>query len=265
MFYNSREDKIQLDHTSMNYVVFGKGKKNLVIIPGLNFTGVKGHHIDLAFMHSLYTKEYRVYLFDPIHPMPNTYSIEQMANDLAKALVKLQISSTDVIGISMGGMIAQYLALNHPYLVHKLVLVVTLSRKNPTIEANINHWINLAEEGDYKTLLKDSFGKKYSEEYVKKYKWLLSFLTSTMKRISLNRFIKHAKACLTCNTYERLQEIKCPVYVIGGKKDQVVTYEGTNEISDLLQCESYYYAQYGHSLYEEAKDYHKRVLEFLRK
>ena len=103
MFYNSREDKIQLDHTSMNYVVFGKGKKNLVIIPGLNFTGVKGHHIDLAFMHSLYTKEYRVYLFDPIQPMPNTYSIEQMANDLAKALVKLQISSTDVIGISMGG------------------------------------------------------------------------------------------------------------------------------------------------------------------
>ena len=135
-----------------------------------------------------------------------------------------------------------------------ILLITKLVKKSKGDRYRSNFLNNLALGNN-----KDNNWLSTDLEYVKKYKWLLPFLTSTMKRISLNRFIKHAKACLTCNTYERLQEIKCPVYVIGGKKDQVVTYEGTNEISDLLQCESYYYAQYGHSLYEEAKDYHKRV------
>ncbi len=49
----------------------------------------------------------------------------EMAKDHAEAMTALGISKADVLGISQGGMIAQYLAIDYPDLVNKLILAVT--------------------------------------------------------------------------------------------------------------------------------------------
>ena len=74
-----------------------------------------------------------------------------------------------------------------------------------------------------------------------------------------------AKACLTCSTYDRLEEIKCPCLVLGGKQDQIVTAEASMELAEKLKCEIYMYEAYGHGAYEEAKDFHDRLLAFLNR
>ena len=73
-----------------------------------------------------------------------------------------------------------------------------------------------------------------------------------------------AKACLTCDAYESLEKILCPVFVIGGKQDKVVTGAASEEIAEKLGCEIYMYEKLGHAAYEEASDFNKRVLDFLR-
>ena len=56
------------------------------------------------------------------------YNINKfMALDIAAAMDTLGIKNADIFGVSQGGMIAQYLAIDRPDLVNKLVLAVTLS------------------------------------------------------------------------------------------------------------------------------------------
>lgn len=62
--------------------------------------------------------------------MPESYSIRDMALDQAKALKLLGITKTDVMGVSQGGMIAQFLAIDYPELVEKLIITASASRVN---------------------------------------------------------------------------------------------------------------------------------------
>jgi len=54
------------------------------------------------------------------------------------------ISKADIIGFSQGGMIAQYIAIDYPELVGKLVLAVTLSKQNETVQKVIGRQIQTA-------------------------------------------------------------------------------------------------------------------------
>jgi 3-oxoadipate enol-lactonase len=56
------------------------------------------------------------------------YSIEQMADDVAKLFGELGIVKADVVGYSMGGKIALQLAAGHPELVDRLILGATTAR-----------------------------------------------------------------------------------------------------------------------------------------
>ena len=53
--------------------------------------------------------------------------------------------------------------------------------------------------------------------------------------------------------------------VIGGKQDKVVGGTASEEIAEKLGCEYYMYEELGHTVYEEASDFNKRVFEFFYK
>ena len=92
----------------------------------------------------------------------------------------------------------------------------------------------------------------------------MPLLTILQKPNDAGRFIALAKSCLTCNAYEELDKIKCPIFVIGGKQDKVVTGEASEEIAEKASCEIYMYENLGHAAYEEAKDFNSRVYQFLQ-
>lgn len=87
------------------------------------------------------------------------------------------ITNADVFGVSQGGMIAQYLAIDRPDLVNQLVLAVTLSKNNETVERTVNDWIQITEQNNMKKLITDMAEKMYSDIYVKRYKPFMSLLT----------------------------------------------------------------------------------------
>lgn len=265
MFYNAKNLTLKIDNTTMDYVSFGNGNKPLVLIPGLNLKGIKGAAFPLAYMYRIFTKEYTVYIFDRKENIPEKYTSRDIAKDTAYAMKMLKISNADIIGVSQGGMIAQYIAIDYPELVHKIVLAVTLSKKNETVEKVVKSWIDMAERNDYKSIIYSMPEKMYSEKYIKKYKCMFPIMTIFEKPKNLSRFIILAKACLTCDTYDKLHKIKCPVFVIGGKQDKVVTGKASEEIAEKLNCDIYMYDNLGHAAYQEAKDFNYKIFEFLHK
>ena len=260
--YNSKELKLSVNGMELDYITFGKGDKPLIMIQGLNTRGIKGASSSLAFMYRIFAKEYKVYLFDRRPYVEEGFSVEDIANDIASAMDELRIEDAYVLGVSEGGMVAQYLAINRPELVKKIALAVTLSRNNDTIIEVINSWTKMAEEGRMKEFITDMAKKMYSDKYLRRYRLFMPLLTVMQRPKDIRRFVILAKSCLTCNTYEKLNLIKCPALVIGAKGDKITDGAASLEIAEKLGCRIHMYDDLGHAAYEEAKDFNRIVYDF---
>ena len=263
MLYNAKELKIRIRDADINYITFGKGKKALVMIQGLNTRGIKGSSLPLAFMYRCFVKDYTVYLFDRRPDITDNTTVRDFAEDIAFAMDTLGIKNADILGVSQGGMIAQYLAIDRPDLINKMVLAFTLSKNNETVNNVIKRWVEMAQAKEMKNLICDMAQKMYSDSYFKRYKLFMPLLTVMQKPKDVPRFVKMARSCLTCNTYDELKKIKCSVLVIGAMQDKIVSGEASLEIASKLGCRLHMYEDLGHAAYEEARDFNKIVYDFL--
>ena len=264
MLYHAKEQSLTLTNIQMDYITFGSGSKPLVMIQGLNTQSIKGSAVSLAYMYRIFARDYKVYLFDRRKDIRGDITVRELASDIALAMDALSITNADVFGVSQGGMIAQYLAIDRPDLVRKLVLAVTLSRNNETVRSVVNNWIAMTERSDWKALVADMAEKMYSPAYVKRYKPFMPLLTLLQTPKDVPRFIALAKSCLTCNAYDELDTLRCPVLILGGAQDKVVTGEASQEMAEKLGCQLHMYEELGHAAYEETKDFNRRVYDFLR-
>ncbi len=268
MIYNATNGTVKIGDTDMDYISFGEGEKILIMLPGLGdaLRELKGTAVPFAMMYHKHAKDYKVYMFSRKKALTEGYSTRDMARDQAEALKALGIVKADVVGVSQGGMIAQYLAIDYPELVRKLVLVVTLCKQNVTVQHAIHSWIDMANVGNYKDIMIDTALKSYSAKYLEKNKALLPLLGKIGKPKDFKRFLIQANSCLSHNSYEELHKITCPTFIIGGDNDQIVGPDSSSEIAEQITgSELLVYPGLGHAAYEESKDFFPTVLQFLEK
>lgn len=268
MLWNTKNGCVNVGDTAMNYVSFGHGSEAFIVLPGLSdgLVTVKGKALLLAKPFVKFFKKYTVYMFSRKNEMPEGYSIREMASDQAKALRELGITRACVMGVSQGGMIAQFLAIDHPELVEKLIIAVSAPRVNEMTNNAVNAWIKMAEKGDHRSLMIDTAEKGYSEKYLKKFRKIYPVIGMIGKPLGYNRFFINAKAILAFNAYEELNKVVCPTYIIGGEEDKTVGVQASYELSEKIEhSELYIYKGLGHAAYEEAKDFYSRVYDYLIK
>lgn len=254
------------DGMEMDYITFGSGEKNFVIIPGLSIHSVMGLEDMIADAYKDFAKDYTVYLFDRAKNFGAGYTIREMAADTAKAMKALGIENAYVFGASQGGMIAMYLAIDHPELVRKMILGSTLAKPNETFIQTAGEWNRLAEEKDETALVGSFVDRVFSEETLKVYREALVKMNMGITEEEFHRLAILTEACRNFNCYDELGKIKCETLVIGSRGDRVVSPAGSEEIAQALSCEIYMYEDnYGHAVYDEAPDYRQRCLEFFAK
>ena len=247
-------------------ISFGNGRKNFVIIPGLSIHGVMGLAEQIVEAYQEFAADYTVYVLDRPQVLRSEMTIRELAENVASTMQQLGISDAYLFGASQGGMIAQYLAIDHPGTVNKLILGSTLSRPNDTAAAVVGKWIELASAHDETGLLESFVDTVYSSDTLAAYRDVLIESNRGITEEEYDRFVIIASACLDFNCYDELSSITCPTFVIGSEGDRVVTADASREIADALGCEVYIYPDtYGHGVYDEAPDYLDRCIEFLNK
>lgn len=264
--WNAKNGTVILDFSEMAYVSFGYGDKPLILLPGLGdgLTTVKGKALLLAKPYKIFFEKYKVYVFSRKDDLPADYTIRDMAKDQAEALRKLGIKKASVLGVSQGGMIAQYLAIDHAELIEKLIIAVSAPRANEIIQNGVEKWISLANQGKHKQLMIDVTEKSYSQKYLKKYRKLYPIIGFVGRPSSYKRFLINANAILSFNALDDLKTISCPTLIIGGDEDKIVGIQASYEMHEHIEgSKLYVYSGLGHSAFEEAKDFNKRVLDFL--
>lgn len=259
---------VTLDTAQMEYVRFGTGPKHLVMLPGLGdgLRTVKGTALPMALMYRAFAKDYTVWMFSRRDSLPEGFSTRDMARDQAAAMEALGIEKAHVVGVSMGGMIAQHLAVDYPEKVGNLVLVVTSARPNPILLESLGAWVTHARRGDHAALMDSNLRRIYSEDYYRKNKWMIPLVGKLTKPKSYDRFFVQAEACRGHDAFAALPKITAPTLVMGGERDLSLGGDASREIAARIPgAELKMYTQWGHGLYEEAPDFRKTVLEFLRR
>lgn len=262
--YKAKNNVIKIDDTSVNYISFGIGKKNLIIIPGVGdgFKTVKGLAVPFSMMYKLFAKDYKVYVFSKRNKINEGFTTKDMANDIIEHMNKLGIEKADIVGVSQGGMIAEYVAIKAPEKVNKLVLTVTVPKSNNILKESVNKWIEMAKNKQFDDIMIDTAKKSY----VKKGTFGMGLYGLYNRKANYNRFIIEAKACLTHDATKELHKITCPTLIIGGGLDKVLGIEGSRDLyKGIKNSELYIYEDYSHGVYEEAKDFNKRVYDYLMK
>jgi len=267
MRFYAKNGNVSLPDGNMDYIRFGSGGKCLVILPGLGdgLQSVKGTALPMAWMYRRFAAEYTVYAFSRRNDLPQGSTTRDMARDVLLAMDALGVAWADVLGVSMGGMIAQYLAIDHPRAVGKLVLVATCAESNAIMEESIGVWMSQAQRGDHTALMDSNLRKIYSAEYYRSNKWMIPILGRVTKPKSYDRFLIMAKSCLTHNAAAALENIRSQTLVIGGEQDQALGAEASRELAAKIPgAKLHMYPQWSHGLYEEARDFQQVVLHFLR-
>lgn len=266
MLWNAKNGTLMLDNTRMDYVRFGTGKRALVMLPGLgeSLRSMKGMALPMAAMYREYAKDFTVYVFSRKEPLNQGSSTRDMARDQAEAMALLGIEKADVFGVSMGGMIAQWLAIDFPARVGKLVLCVTSAEPNPILRESISEWVTLAKAGDATGFMRSNLRRIYSEDYCRKNMWMAPIVGRLTKPRSYDNFFIQAEACLGHNAAGELRQIRAKTLVIGGERDKTLGGEASRAIADAIPGAALkMYPQWGHGLYEEEQDFNRTVLDFL--
>ena len=170
--YSAKNATLSMNGKTMDYVTFGKGKDPLVIIPGLGdgLQTVKGKAQLFSLSYRLLAKRYKIYVFSRINELRQGYTTRDMAADVAEAMETLNIDTAYVMGISQGGMIAQWLVVDFPEKVQKLILAVTTAKPSQLARERIEHWQKLSQSGTFRDLMLDIAKHSYTQKSYQKWR-----------------------------------------------------------------------------------------------
>jgi 3-oxoadipate enol-lactonase len=213
--------KVQANGIEIFYEEEGAGEPLLLI------AGFACDHTNWFKMVPLLAPQYRVIVFDnrgvgqtsaPDAP----YSIRQMAEDTASLLEAIELSEVHVAGHSMGGQIAQELALAHPQRVRTLTLLASCAKLDERGKAVIESWGELPRLVDPVTALRLSFPWIYTSHFYA----TPGAIERVIEEVFMNPFppslqgIYHqSRAITSCDTSTRLSGIKCPTLVVDGTEN----------------------------------------------
>jgi pimeloyl-ACP methyl ester carboxylesterase len=190
-----------------------------------------------------FSRRYRVIAIDNRgagrSPLPASgVSIPAMAADAAAVLRALGVESAHVAGFSMGGAIAQELALEHPSLVRSLVLNGTWTRPDAYLRRMVGSWIAAARDaGSARDLLEAFFlwiytARAHADGSVDG--WIDETLSSPLAQ-RVDAFFASAQACIDWpGAAARLEAIEAPAFVIVGDEDIAAPVRYARELAAAL-------------------------------
>lgn len=204
-------------------------------------------------------------------PEAESYTTEQMADDIIGIMDTLDIKKAHVMGVSMGGAIAQQVALKVPDRVLSLILTSTFASVSPAFKKALNLICELKEDTDPAVLkqlnLWMTYGQYTQIHHPEKIEKSIEEDAAYPYPMPVYAYKAQCGACLSHNTADRLHELKMPVLIAAGAKDLFMNIEKTMElVHGIPQAEFYLAPEGGHvHQWEYPGPYDSVVVGFLMK
>jgi len=256
----------------MHYEVYGQGD------PVLMINGLSGPAVGWLLQVRDLARTFQVITFDnrgvgetALPPDP-VYTTPQMADDAVGLLRHLRVKRAHVIGASMGGTIAQELALRHPAVVRSLTLACTWAEADGRFLHAIQSWMSLA----YRVPVEERYRNVL-------YPWLFTpaFLADRQSvEAAVQRALayphqtkaeaveRQGRGILAWNgtRVKHLGRIRVPTLVLVGADDILTPPAFSRRLATLVRGAELRVLPGGHAFFlENADGFNRTVLRFLRR
>ncbi len=167
------------------------------------------------------------------------FSVADMADDAAGLLSALGLKTAYVLGVSMGGMIAQQLALDHPHMVERLVLCCTNcgGREQVLASPEVYAVLGTPREGvSVEKVARASLPLLFPEGFMRDHPDKMEEFVSRYLRAPMpaHCFFSQLAAITRWRSYERLPEIRCPTLVLTGDSDILIPPENSRILASRI-------------------------------
>jgi 3-oxoadipate enol-lactonase len=259
--------RISVGDIEINYQEEGSGFP-LVLIHGLN-----GDLTGWALVIPEFSRHYRTLALDvrghgesskPDEP----YSIQGFSEDLHEFLRQVQIPRAHILGLSMGGAIAQQFALDHPGMTRSLVLVSTFSYIDEQAHRAFTRLRQSLQAGGYPAFFDEVVKLAFTPRFIAANPGPIAELKE--KRVRTNSPVaigRATDACMALDLKNEIEKISLPTLVISGRDDVFTPLHLAEQIHRSIRGSEWKILEgVGHNLYiEKASQLAEITLDFLKR
>ena len=225
------------DGTVIAYDEFGRRDgEPMLLIQGLG-TDSRGW----AFQRMAFGRRYRCFAVDNrgvgrSGRPPGPYDLSEMARDALAVLDAEDVDRAHVIGASMGGVIAQIIAVLHPERVRSLVLACTSCRHHPWRRELFQEWADEVQAGGISALGTDAMRWLIGPRLRKRFGMWVNLLARIVLQQPRETFVAQVQAILNASDELRfeLKHVTAPTLVITGSQDSLTPIGDAEELAEMI-------------------------------
>ena len=190
------------------------------------------------------------------------FGIADLAQDLARLLRTLGVEKAHVVGVSLGGLVAQQLALDSPLAVASLVLADTFAGVPAEFQNLADEALRFIETNDMPTVATARITNAFSEGVDPV---MRDYFIDRVARTDKAMYLRAARAAMTFSATARLGELRQPSLVVVGEHDRVTPPALSEDLAARIPgARLARIANCGHiSNLEQPAEFNRTVLEFL--
>ena len=260
--------KILVSNINIYYELVGDGNETLVLVNGLaDDVESWGEQID-DFLDA----GFRVLKIDnrgigksdtPVGP----YTTALMASDIKAVVDELNITNFHMLGVSMGGMIAQEYALNYQEDLKSLILACTYAAPGPFCLRMFKIWEELAPDKGVPFIMREVTLWAFTQSFFENRPDDLAAFEKEMSEMtqSVDAYLAQLSAICTHDTVDRLSQITVATMTLAGEEDILIPVALSRYLHERLPNSQWRETPGGHAcLWETPKPFNEKVLTFLK-
>jgi 3-oxoadipate enol-lactonase len=154
-------------------------------------------------------------------PTPGDYSIGLLVSDLKDLLDTVKVGKTHLVGLGLGGALAQAFAIEHPGRVERLMPCCCRARMVPDFAALWHKLRETVRKNGLETIVEPTVQRWFSEDFKAAHPEVLEKIRKMIRGTTLEGYLGVTAAFLGLDVEDRLGEIKAPTLYVSGAEDKL--------------------------------------------
>ncbi len=161
-------------------------------------------------------------------------SMELLTEDIRDLLKELHIKRANILGFSLGSLVAQNFALEFPEHVRSLVICSGYSKCSLELSETFKNLEEVTRHGGIPAFFDEMIKLVYTKDYLLKHEEIYGFKDMAVQMNSKTAVLKSLRVCRNFDVESRLTEINVPTLIMYGSEDILVPSEHSQKMHDEL-------------------------------